>query len=378
MTGVEKILSSQVGILINDWYRFIRTFSVPDAEILKEQVEREIENMEEDQDLLLYYQLMEFRHRLMLESLEPIEMNQQRPTLPNLLKEIENKQPHVKGTLDYYSNFFRGMHEFHQKNYVTAINFYKAAEEHLKNVPDDIERAEFHYKLADAYYRIDQHFVSLNHLEKAKEMYSTSEFYKAKVVGCNIKYGANMYDLYRLDEAESYYREALSLAQELNEETAQRIIGVIHHNLGLVKKRAGEIETAENEFLKSIQIKEHAETLSGIRTLYMLSWVFYEQDKKDRGNQYFTIGLNRANFADDQEYRAKLKIIYALFEEYDESEVNVSLGYLESKSLWQDVAELSEKIADINYRKGNFELNREYLKRTINAQQKILKMAEAL
>ncbi|APJ11898.1 aspartate phosphatase [Bacillus safensis] len=375
---MEKILSSQVGILINDWYRFIRTFSVPDAEILKEQVEREIENMEEDQDLLLYYQLMEFRHRLMLESLEPIEMNQQRPTLPNLLKEIENKQPHVKGTLDYYSNFFRGMHEFHQKNYVAAINFYKVAEEHLKNVPDDIERAEFHYKLADAYYRIDQHFVSLNHLEKAKEMYSTSEFYKVKVVGCNIKYGANMYDLYRLDEAESYYREALSLAQELNEETAQRIIGVIHHNLGLVKKRAGEIETAENEFLNSIQIKEHADTIAGIRTLYMLSWVFYEQDKKDRGNQYFTIGLNRANFADDQEYIAKLKIIYALFEEYNELEVNESLSYLESKSLWQDVAELSEKLADYHYQKGNFELNREYLKKTIKAQKQILKMAEAL
>lgn len=221
---------------------------MPDAEILKEQVEREIENMEEDQDLLLYYQLMEFRHRLMLESLEPIEMNQQRPTLSNLLKEIENKQPHVKGTLDYYSNFFRGMHEFHQKNYVAAINFYKAAEEHLKNVPDDIERAEFHYKLADAYYRIDQHFVSLNHLEKAKEMYSTSEFYKAKVVGCNIKYGANMYDLYRLDEAESYYREALSLAQELNEETAQRIIGVIHHNLGLVKKEPEKLKPQKMNF----------------------------------------------------------------------------------------------------------------------------------
>lgn len=49
---MKKILSSQVGILINDWYRFIRTFSVPDTEILKEQVEREIENMEEDQDYI--------------------------------------------------------------------------------------------------------------------------------------------------------------------------------------------------------------------------------------------------------------------------------------------------------------------------------------
>nr|WP_111291752.1 RapH N-terminal domain-containing protein [Bacillus safensis] len=49
---MKKIRSSQIGILINDWYRFIRTFSVPNAEILKEQVEREIENMEEDQDYI--------------------------------------------------------------------------------------------------------------------------------------------------------------------------------------------------------------------------------------------------------------------------------------------------------------------------------------
>ncbi|ELS60274.1 response regulator aspartate phosphatase [Bacillus inaquosorum KCTC 13429] len=36
------------------------------AEIIKTEVEKELLNMEENQDALLYYQLLEFRHEIML------------------------------------------------------------------------------------------------------------------------------------------------------------------------------------------------------------------------------------------------------------------------------------------------------------------------
>ncbi|NER69222.1 aspartate phosphatase, partial [Bacillus velezensis] len=56
--------SSEVGVKINEWYKMIRLFSVPDAEILKAEVEQEINEMEEDEYLLIYYTLMKFRHQL--------------------------------------------------------------------------------------------------------------------------------------------------------------------------------------------------------------------------------------------------------------------------------------------------------------------------
>ena len=118
--------SSEVGVKINEWYKMIRQFSVPDAEILKAEVEQEINEMEEDEYLLIYYTLMKFRHQLMLDYLEPV-TTRVRPTIDELLEKLKHQIKEFP-MLFYYSLFFRGMYEFDQKQYVKAIGFYKEAE----------------------------------------------------------------------------------------------------------------------------------------------------------------------------------------------------------------------------------------------------------
>ncbi len=143
MTGV--ISSSSIGEKINEWYMYIRRFSIPDAEYLRREIKQELDQMEEDQDLHLYYSLMEFRHNLMLEYLEPLEKMriEEQPRLSDLLLEIDKKQARLTGLLEYYFNFFRGMYELDQREYLSAIKFFKKAESKLIFVKDRIEKAEF-------------------------------------------------------------------------------------------------------------------------------------------------------------------------------------------------------------------------------------------
>ncbi len=99
--------SSHVGVKINEWYKMIRQFSVPDAEILKAEVEHEMKEMEEDEYLLIYYSTMTFRHQLMLDYLNPeIKYRTDRPTTTELLEKIEKPQKTLTGLLKYYSHFF--------------------------------------------------------------------------------------------------------------------------------------------------------------------------------------------------------------------------------------------------------------------------------
>ncbi len=119
----QAIPSSRVGVKINEWYKMIRQFSVPDAEVLKAEVEQDIQQMEEDQDLLIYYSLMCFRHQLMLDYLEPGQTYGNRPTVTELLETIETPQKKLTGLLKYYSLFSAACMNLTKKNMLKRSGF---------------------------------------------------------------------------------------------------------------------------------------------------------------------------------------------------------------------------------------------------------------
>ncbi|QHM86459.1 Response regulator aspartate phosphatase I [Bacillus velezensis] len=66
----QKIPYDLVTQKLNNWYTFIKNDQVEQVEHIKKEVEKELVNMEENQDALLYYQLLEFRNEIMLTYME--------------------------------------------------------------------------------------------------------------------------------------------------------------------------------------------------------------------------------------------------------------------------------------------------------------------
>ncbi|WP_254109624.1 hypothetical protein [Bacillus pumilus] len=64
---MAAVSSAEIGQKINEWYQHIKRLNVTDAEMLRSEIRRDLDVMEEDEQAVLYFQLMEFRHEQMLE-----------------------------------------------------------------------------------------------------------------------------------------------------------------------------------------------------------------------------------------------------------------------------------------------------------------------
>ncbi|MCY8152851.1 tetratricopeptide repeat protein, partial [Bacillus paralicheniformis] len=60
-----------VATKMNYWYVALKNDWVDEAEKMKSEVKQEIAIMEENQDVLIYFSLLEFRHKLMLDYICP-------------------------------------------------------------------------------------------------------------------------------------------------------------------------------------------------------------------------------------------------------------------------------------------------------------------
>ncbi|MDE1376424.1 hypothetical protein [Bacillus licheniformis] len=63
---MNKIAAEEVANMLNTWYRAIRRSDAEQSIRLFEQIKPLLADMEEDQEVLIYYSLLELRHKIML------------------------------------------------------------------------------------------------------------------------------------------------------------------------------------------------------------------------------------------------------------------------------------------------------------------------
>lgn len=367
-----KIASAEVAHLMTQWYTYIKESAIPQAIAIKDEIEHALKNMEEDEYLLVFFQLLDFRHKLLTEEF-PKSSEHSYEKIKNLEEDIKK----TNDSLQYFHYFFSGQYHYYKKDFINAIRFYKFAEEKLKSIGKEIETAEFHYKIAVAYYYIKQNFFSLRHAETALDIFKAheQEIYLTRKINCEMVLGANKFDLFRYNEAEAHYQKALADAQSIDN---QSLTGKAYHNIGISYAERKLYEKAEEYLRKAISIPEHLSSRVGINSVSDLTRVLYKQGAKDEAHSFLQKGISMAQVADDGEYHAKFQLIKALYEDGDLQTVSNSSEYLESRMLWPDVEDFAQDIADYFKELKDDRNTVVYLEKVIHAKEQISKVTEEL
>ncbi|WP_253907667.1 hypothetical protein [Bacillus sp. WMMC1349] len=150
---------------MNFWYKRMKENDPAGAEGAKKEVEKEIKQMEENQDALLYYQLLEFRHNMMMSYLFPNSVEDLHMKYDHIVDSMNNKK--LNGMLEYYYYFFSGMYYFRQMEFTHSLRYYTQAEKCLDKLGADamLEQAEFYFKIAEVYYHMKQTHFSMSYAE---------------------------------------------------------------------------------------------------------------------------------------------------------------------------------------------------------------------
>ncbi|MGY0434754.1 response regulator aspartate phosphatase [Bacillus rugosus] len=370
MTSV--ISSSSVGEKINEWYMYIRRFSIPDAEYLRREIKQELDQMGEDQDLHLYYSLMEFRHNLMLEYLEPLEKMriEEQPRLSDLLLDIDKKQARLTGLLEYYFNFFRGMYELERREYVLAIQFFKKAESKLIFVKDKIDKAEFFFKMSEVYYYMKQTYVSMDYARQAFEIYSEQTTYDIRMIQCQSLFGANFLDLKQYEKAIAHFQKAYSLAEA---EQQPQLMGRTLYNIALCKQNQNSFESAIEYVKKSIQVFERSKMLPSLpQAFFLITQIYFKLGKMDNACEYHIKGKEYSTAAGDTVYLTEFEFLESLYlSGPDEDRIEKCFVFLESKMMYADIEDFALDVAKYYHQQEDYKKASNYFLKVEEARQHI-------
>lgn len=324
--------------LLNEWYIEIRAKRVNNAQILKEKIDSKVNALEtpnenkQTQDLLLYYHLLDFRYTYLIDNL-------------GLLKEsfdkIESFEIPHDNHLTYYYHFFRAIHLNELGNYHSAKEHYDLAETFLKYSADELEKAEFYYKLSTFHYDRQQALLSIKYATRAKDMYSDYPDHQINVAFCYNILGLACMSLREWELAEEHFTSAMDHFQKIDEE---KFITMVRHNLGWMYSTQN-LSTLAIRYLSDVAEKSP----NHYKAIYVKAKEHHKLKENDLASELIEQGLKICNKSQIEGYQHHFEILKSLNENVDaktlEPIVLKGISYFEREELYEYVQEYHEKLA---------------------------------
>ncbi|MBM7839396.1 response regulator aspartate phosphatase B [Alkalihalobacillus xiaoxiensis] len=340
--------AEEVGVKITEWYSCIVARSYEEAVLMKEEVKQLLPQMENNDKMLAYYSLVDYRHNMLTSGYNKNELDEELPQV----EELEN----LDHTLRYFYYFVSGQHEFMQERYRSAVKLFSQAERLLEHVNDKAEEAEFYQYTGYMYYRLNQYLLASSYMERAKYMYDQLK-YVEPALNCKIVLAFIFQELHNAPKSEVLLLEALKEAEGKRIMTAQ-----IYRSLGLNKLSIKDYPEAESYFRRALEIEEHRSISLGAKTLYNLSNTLFRMGKYDEASIKFKTAKASAEYYGSKEYVARCKVTEGLYLLKDYSLVDEGIEDLNTYGLDFELAEVAEEAADQTEKEGNTTLALKYLR----------------
>ncbi|MCR9040973.1 hypothetical protein QRX25_10295 [Bacillus sp. L381] len=358
----HKIASEEVVNVLNNWYSAIMKGEIQAALTLKEDSERMLPDMEDNESVILYCQLIQLKHRMLLQRMDG-----------NIdLPEPDQANSSIDGVLEYYYYFFKGIYEAHRSHNSNAIDFFKAAESKLNCIDDELEIAEFHYRIGTTYYHMKSTILSENHLNQALRIFCKHRDYSRRRLTCSIALALNYIDEMEFAKAEALLTECAQMSQALED---RYIFGLSVFNLGYMKIKENKLNDAVLYIEQALAIDELKENapFAYLHCVYEAARSYFKLGQVKEALERLQEGFLKSTEADKKIFFLKFKTLHSLYVLEDNKKVTECIQLLEKKKSFVDVEALALDIAHFYKHKKDFEKSVRYYEKSINATRNILK-----
>lgn len=355
-----------VATKMNFWYTSLKNNWPDKAEKIKKEIEQEIDMMEENQDVLIYYSLLEFRHKLQLDYLysHPGDLDSRFKEFRELRETRD-----LEGMLEYYYYFFSGMYHFRQKALIHALNFYRKAENQLHSFDcDELEKAEFYFKTSEVYYHMKQTYFSMNYANRAYQIYEKYDTYGERRVHCQFVITGNLIDQMYPDKALVSLHKALEESKRIN---SGHLIGSSHLNLGICYNQLEELEKSSSHLKAALEAYRNEYPSFLPKTLFNLSFVMAKLRKLTDAENAYLEGMELAKKNKNHDSLAKFKMIKGLYLSFDLDLVREAFKFFRENGMFADMEDYGVIIAKFLEKKEKVYDALEFYRNAIDARVQI-------
>ncbi|WP_237980087.1 hypothetical protein [Bacillus thuringiensis] len=337
----------QVTHLLHTWYHEIRAQHISTATKIKHEIEEMIDTIEKDQNLLLYYYLLDFRFKVLNDNLS---------ITPNSFDKIETLYPETDKTLSYYFHLFKAIHSTILSNNTVAKEQYEKAENSINSSLDELEKAEFSYRFANFYLHTYQPLLAIQYVSKAKEIFSKHVGHENNVAGCDNIFGAACIDIKQFPQAEESFNSAINIYNKQHEET---LLLRVRNNLGF-------LYASQN--LSELAIRQLTDVTNKLpnhfKAIFLKAREHFKLEELHVAEELITRGLTICKNIDNQEYLYHFTILDLIVkgspaEVLEECIIN-AIKFFNNEQLFNYTQEYTEKLALAFHAEDNHSKASEY------------------